>query len=186
MRYVSFLLLFLFMPLGLAQIAEPAEISAPDTLLQENNIVVSSGLALNDKELGDLKNGISKEIVFYVDLFRVWSNWPDEFVLGKSVTRTLKCDPIRKEYVATSFDGLTLTEKRFKGCDTLYAWALGVKDMRLTNTSELDAGKYFVRVTAESRLRRLPPVIGYLFFFVRETEFKISADSKVFEAGGRR
>ena len=39
------------------------------------------------------KNGIAKEITFYIDLFRVWNMWPDEFVLGKTIVKTLRVDP---------------------------------------------------------------------------------------------
>jgi hypothetical protein len=65
-------------------------------------------------------------------------------------------------------------------------WTLSVKDMKLTNIREIEAGQYFVRVTVESKIRKLPPVIGYLFIFVSENEFKVVKDSGVFTIEGAR
>jgi len=140
-------------------------------------IVVSTGLALDEKNITDLKNGISKEITFYIDLFRFWRMWPDEFIAGKKIVKTLRSDPIKKEYTATTFDGTTLIEKRFKRFDSMLDWTLTIKDLKLINIKELQPSNYYVKVTVESRLRQLPPVIGYLLFFVPEKDFKLSKDS---------
>lgn len=156
------------------------EIIGPETRVANNEIYVTTALSLDEKQINDLKNGISKEVTFYIDLFRVWKMWPDEFVLGKTFVRTLKSDPVKKEHVATSFDGIFLIEKRFNEFESMLRWALNINDLKLTNIKELDAGDYFVKVTVESRLRRLPPIISYLFFFVPEKEFKIVKDSPNF------
>ncbi|MCX5717761.1 MAG: DUF4390 domain-containing protein [Nitrospirae bacterium] len=138
---------------------------------------------LDEKQLQDVKNGIAKEITFYIDLFRVWNMWPDEFVLGKIIVKTLRVDPVKKEYVAASSDGMTIVEKRFNALDSLLKWALSIRDIKLTNTRELEPDDYFVRITVESRLRKLPPVISYLFFFVPEKEFTKVKDSSNFSVG---
>ncbi len=163
--------------------ANSSEIIGPEIKIQNNEIHISASLSLDEKQILELKNGISKEITFYIDLFRVWNMWPDEFVLGKKIIKTLKSDPIKKEYVATSFDGVTLIEKRFNELDSLLKWSLNVRDIKLTNTKELEPDDYFIRTAVESRLRRLPPVIGYLFFFMPEIEFKNAKDSEIFHIG---
>jgi len=163
------------------------ELSEPIVEIKDGSIYVSSSLGLSEQGLEDLKNGISKEITFYIDLFRVWPNWPDEFIFGKVITRTLRCDSVKGEFRATSLEGDTLIEKRFKSCDSLRRWALSIPSFKLSSTTELEPNeRYFVRVTAESRLRRLPPVIGYMLFFIREREFNISRDSVKFSPGGQR
>ncbi|MBI4686046.1 MAG: DUF4390 domain-containing protein [Nitrospirae bacterium] len=146
-----------------------------------NEIYVTTGLDLNEQQVQDLKNGISKEITFYIDLFRIWRMWPDEFVLGKTISKTLKSDPVKKEHVATSFDGMTMIERRFKDFDSLLKWSLNINELKLTNIKELEPADYFIKITVESRLRRLPPVISYLFFFLPEKEFKKSKDSHNFK-----
>ncbi|MBI4822703.1 MAG: DUF4390 domain-containing protein [Nitrospirae bacterium] len=178
-----FILYFAICALIVPSLSEAIDISEPKVLVSEKTIIVSATLNLGEKELSAIKNGIDKEFIFHVDLFRVWRAWPDEFVLGKVITRTLKCDPIKKEYILTTFDGTTLIEKRFQSCEPLSAWASSISELKLTNVAELEPDDYFVRVSVESRLRRLPPVIGYLLFFVKQVEFSIFRDSQVFSIG---
>jgi hypothetical protein len=161
------------------------EIAGLSVRLVNGDIYASFSLELDAGRLQELREGIDKELKLYVDLFRVWKSWPDEFVLGKAFTRRLRIDNIKKEYVATSFDGSVIIERRFRSPESLLGWVLSVRDLKLAGTRDLQPGQYFVRVTAESKVRKLPPVIGYLFIFVKETDFKISQDSPHFtvEAG---
>lgn len=183
MKYIArFMCILLLMPV----VSSAQELQRVDASVLEQSIVVNASFKLKDTEVQGIKDGISKELTFYIDLFRVWRGWPDEFVIGKTFTRTLRCDQIKKEYVSTSFDGITLIDKRFQNCDSLILWATSMNSLRLINTSELQQDKYFVKVAVESRIRRLPPVIGQLFFFVKEKEFSVSLDSTPFEIGGSR
>jgi len=179
---IFFLLIMLFTP----ALSEGQVIAGPEVRLANNDIYVSFSLNLEDKNLEEIRQGIDKELKLYVDLFKVWKIWPDEFVLGKTYTRTLKADPIKKEYVATSLDGNTLIERRFKSFESMISWTLSVKDMKLTNTREIESGQYFVKITIESKIRKLPPVIGYLLIFISENEFKIVKDSGYFAIEGAR
>ncbi len=174
------LVFFLSVPL------EAQEISGPEVRIVKSDIYVTFSLKLDDERVQEIRNGLDKDLKFYVDLFRVWNIWPDEFVLGKVFTKTVKSDPIKKEYVATSFDGSTLIQKKFRTFESMLAWALGFRDVKLANTRELEPGRYFVRITAESKIRKLPPVIGQFMFFVSENEFKIRQDSPPFSVEGRR
>lgn len=174
-----FVLLFLFASIMLTPLfSESAEIIGPETTVINNEIFVTTGVILDEIHVEDLKNGISKEITFYIDLFRVWSIWPNEFILGKVIVKTLKSDPIKKEYVASSFDGMVITERRFNNFNSMLKWALSVNKIKLTNIKELDQDEYFIKITVESKLRRLPLVLSYLFFFVPEKEFKVTKDSQ--------
>ena len=171
---------FLFFSLSLAI---GAEIQGPEVTLRGNEIYVTTSLSLDGRYLQELRNGIAKELRFHVDLFRVWKIWPDEFVLGKYFIRTLKCNPVKNEFIATSFDGGTVTEKRFKSFESMVQWALSIKDLKLTNVRELEPGMHFVRVTSESKIRKLPPVIGYFLIFLPENEFSIEKESPLFMIG---
>lgn len=180
-QFIFCFLLLIYCLLISSSTSSGAEIIGPETKIANNEIYVTTGLMLDEKQMQDLKNGITKEITFYIDLFRVWDMWPDEFVLGKTLVKTLKCDPVKKEYVATSFDGMTIIEKRFNEFDTLLKWSLNINGLKLTNIKELEPDDYFVRITVESRLRRLPPVVSYLFFFVPEKEYRVVKDSSRFQ-----
>lgn len=177
--YLSLLVYILSFPV----ISNSADIIGPEVKIVNNEIRITSGLLADEKQSLDLKNGISKEITFYVDLFRVWNMWPDEFVIGKTIVKTLRSDPIKKENVATSFDGVTIIERRFNELDSMLKWALNITDLKLTSIAELEPDAYFIRITVESRIRKLPPVISYMFFFVPEKEFKIVKDSPTFNIG---
>jgi hypothetical protein len=159
------------------------QITGPEVKLRDHDIYVTTSLSLDENHLQELSNGITKELRFYIDLFRVWEMWPDEFVLGKFFVRTLKSDPVKMEYIATSSDGSTLIQKRFKTFGSMVKWALSVDNLKLADTRELEPGKYFVRVTVESKIRKLPPVIGYFMIFLPENEFKIKKDSPFINIG---
>lgn len=163
-----------------------ADITNIEARLVNEDIMVSAGMSLDEKNLEDIKKGISREITFYIDLFRSWQTWPDEFVTGKKFTHILKSDQIKNEYIATSSDGSTVTKKRFKDFDSMLHWVMYIQNLKLIGTKELEPADYFVRITAESRIRTLPPVIGYILFFVPEREFKVTRDSRVFTIGRPR
>ncbi|MEW6109181.1 MAG: DUF4390 domain-containing protein [Nitrospirota bacterium] len=181
-----FLVLFLLIIFLLPALSEGQVIHGPDIRIINHDIIVSFSLTLEEKNILEIKQGIDKELRFYIDLFKVWKIWPDEFVLGKSYLRTLKSDPVKKENVATSNDGNLIIERRFRSIESMLDWTLSVKDLKLTNIKELDPGQYFVRISIESRARSFPPVIGYLFIFLSENEFKIRQDSGQFIIKGNR
>ncbi len=145
-----------------------------------SELYVTTFLQPDQKLIEDLNNGLSKEIVFYIDLFRHWKVWPDEFVLGKKIIRVLKTNPIKREYVGSSTEGNIQTIKRFKDLESMLTWAMNITDLKLVNTRALEPDRYYVKVTAESNLKKLPPVIGYLLFFVPGKEFNVSRDSVKF------
>ncbi len=160
-----------------------AEISGPVVKFHENEIYVTTSLTLDDKFLEEIKSGIKKELIIRIDLFRVWEIWPDEFIAGKSFIRTIKVDPVKTEFIATSNDGTSQVRKRFKSFESMLQWALNFENIKLANIRDLENSVYFVRVTAESKIRKLPPVLGYFMFFVSENSFKIKKDSQYFTTG---
>ncbi|MEJ2684787.1 MAG: DUF4390 domain-containing protein [Candidatus Sulfobium sp.] len=179
---ISLLLACILLP----SLSEGQEISGPEVNIRNGVIHVHFGLNPGQKFIQGIKAGIDKELKFYIDLFRIWKIWPDEFIVGRSFTRTLKVDPIKEEYVATSLNGNVLIEKRFRSFDSMVSWVVSFKDVKLASTRDLEPGQYFVRVTVESRIRKLPPVIGYFIIFLSENEFKVHKDSGMFTIGGNR
>lgn len=160
-----------------------SEIIGPEVKLKNNEIFVTTALSLDEKKLQELSNGITKELNFHIDIFRVWEMWPDEFVIGKNFIRTLQSDPVKMEYIATSKDENSQIKKRFRSFESMIQWALKISDLKLANLRELESGQYFVRVTVESKVRKLPPVIGYFMIFLPENEFRITKDSSFIKVG---
>jgi hypothetical protein len=175
--FLSFFLIFF------SSLSTAAEITGPEVTLKNSEIHVTTSLSLEENYLQELRNGIEKKFVFYIDLFKVWKMWPNEFVLGEALKRTLKSDPVKSEFIATSSNGNTIIKKRFKSFESMTNWALSIDDLKLTNTRELEPGIYFVKITIESKIRKLPPLIGPFIIFLSENEFKISKDSPNFRIG---
>ena len=163
--------------------AQCVEIKKLDISVEENIIHVSTSLSLDEKHLSELKSGIEKEIRFYIDLFKMWNVWPDEFILGKFSIRTVKYDPVKTEYIATSNDGRKLIEKRFTSFESMVKWALSIHELKFVIPKDLEPGAYFIRLIVVSKVRKLPPVLRDLLIFIPENEFKITKDSPVFHIG---
>lgn len=179
-------LLFLFIQiLSSASYGNAAEIANVNVRMSSNEIYVTSSITPAPKLMEDLNEGLTKEFAIYIDLFRAWGFWPDEFVLGKKMTRILRSNQIKREYVASSLYGNIHLEKRFKDIESMVVWAMNIGDIKLSNIKELDPGNYFVKVTIESRARKLPPVIGHLLFFVPEKEFSVSKNSQTFQINNK-
>jgi hypothetical protein len=184
LQFLHFLIIIGFLLCAVSS-SVAAEINGPEVKMQGNEIHATASLLLEDKYLQEIRNGIKKEFRFYIDIFRVWNVWPDEFVSSKSFTRIIRSDPVKTEFIATSSDGNTQIKKRFKSLESMLKWALSFDDLKLANVHDLDPGVYFVRVTVESKIRQLPPVIGYFMIFLPENEFKIRKDSSSFSIGAR-
>lgn len=182
-RFFIFNFMLLVSATLLISAAKAAEIIGPQIRVHDRDIYITASLALDERNLQELRNGITKELRFHLSIYRVWKMWPDEFIYGRSFVRILTCDPVKTEYTATSNDGNTLVEKRFKSFDSMIKWALSFEDFKLTSIRDLDPGVYFVRVTAESRIRKLPPVLGYFMVFLPENEFKVRSDSAFITVG---
>jgi hypothetical protein len=160
-----------------------AEILGPEIRIQENDIFVSTGLSYLDELEGAIASGIEKEIVFTIELFRVWNYWPDEFVVSKKIHRTIKYDNLRGQYVTSFNEGELTVNKSFKDFDKMKSWMFSVKDINLANIRELLPGNYYLRVVAESKSRELPPVIGLLMLFIPEVEMSLAKESETFTVG---
>jgi hypothetical protein len=159
------------------------EIKKLEIQVQENHIYVSTDVSLDKKHLEELKQGIKKEFHFYIDIFKIWNIWPDEFITGKLYVKTIQYDPVKTEYIATSSTGQTLIEKRFTSFESMLKWALSIHELDITVPQDLEPGAYFIRVIVVSKIRKLPPVLRDLLIFIPENEFKIEKDSPVFYIG---
>lgn len=162
------------------------ELSNLNVMTHNNRLSVSVVLKPEQRFIDSLSQGVSKEIMFYIDLFREWKIWPDEFVTGVKIKRTLRTNPIKREYMATSQQGNVITEKRFKDQESMIEWALNINNLTLVdNLSDYDAGTYYVKITAESRHQNLAPALGFFLFFIPQKEFSVSKESEPFKIKNR-
>ena len=158
-----------------------AEILGPEIKIEGNDILVNTGLTNTAEIEAMINSGVEKEILFTIELFRLWSFWPDEFVASKKIQRIIKYDNLRGQYLISSYDGKLQIEKKFKDFDaSMKNWVFTVNKINLANTKELEPGKYYIRIVVESKSRELPPVIGLLMLFIPEVEMSFAKESQVF------
>jgi dihydroorotase len=180
-RMIKTLVLILTISLLFAGISGAAEIIGPDVSSFETEARVGLSVKLDDEFVQQISKGFQKEFTIYVDLFRRWDVWPDEFIRGVKIIRTIKADTVKGEFTATSFDGVTMIDKRFATFEQMMLWALTVKDVRIQLGDIGDRENHFVRVTVESRKQNLPKMIGYILFFTDSKDFKVFKDSAPFK-----
>ncbi len=163
------------------------EIDSIEVRFKGDDLYVRTSFRPGERFIEEARNGIRKELKILIDLFRVWENWPDEYIYGVEIINRITGDALRGEFVATSLNRSrrVIVEKRFRSFDSMILWLTSINSLHLVNVKSLEPGEYYIKVTVESIIKKLPPVIGYLLFFVPEKEFSISKDSEIFRVGGR-
>lgn len=170
------LLLFLFVLLTPVAVYSKGE-QMSDVIVKQGNdsLLVSSSLIGGfSKDFDDaIKNGFEKEITFHIEIFRRWPLWPDEFIFVKRIMKTIKYDEMKKVYYASSYDGLYLEERHFDDYELMKAWVSKIGDIKIAPLSLFSHNAtYFVRIKAESKFKKLPPLLENLLFFVKTTDFE--------------
>lgn len=142
----------------------------------EDLLISSSLVGGFSKDFDDaIKNGFEKEITFDIEIYRRWPLWFDEFIFSKRIIKTIKYDEMKKVYYASSYDGLYLEEKVFDDHERMKAWVSKIGDIKVTPLSLFKHNAtYFVRIKAESKFKKLPPILENLLFFVKTTDFETS------------
>lgn len=159
--------------------------SGPDGNGPPDALLVSASVDPGSPFIKELQDGVEKKLTFYVDVFRKWHSWPDEFVLGRKIEREMECDNVKGEYFLATRESGKTEKKIYANCRGVMADAFSLKEVRLSNLHELNKAKYIVRVTAESKANDIAPLLGQIFFFIQEYEFKARADSQIIYMGTR-
>lgn len=177
-------LLALFLTLPPIEAARANEVRILEVSQKGEEIFVSARLALDEGLVREIKAGVEKKLIFHVDLFRPWHGWADEFILGKKIERNIRCDNVKGEYIVEGSEGgRHNADKRFENCDGLLGYALSIHELRLAHTGEFVRSRYYVKLTAESRLRNFPPLVGQMFFFIKDKEFSVETKSPQMRMG---
>ncbi len=176
---ILFSTLCLILTASFATAATPS-IIGPYMEIVDNNIIVNLSIANVTELETTIRSGIEKEIVFTVELLRVWRFWPDEFVVSKRIEKVIKYDNLREQYWAASYDGINRFEKHFKDYDTMKNWIFNVHAINLANIRELEPGNYYIRIVVESKSIEQLPLIGFLMFFIPEVEMSLANESPPF------
>lgn len=149
--------------------------------IQKNDsfLTVKTRIVPSQEFIDDFKNGLSKTIFILVELYRKWSIIPDEFITGVQIQRILISDPIKEEFIIKTLEGDRLSEKRFKSWQEALDWALKEDSIKI-NINNVDRGKYYIKITAKSNIKKLPSVLEHILFFIPTHEKKITKESEYF------
>ncbi len=156
--------------------AKPS-IIGPAIEIIDNDIIISLSIDDTDELEQVIASGIGKEIIFTVELLRVWKFWPDEFVVSKRIEKTIQYDNLREQYTASSNDGVTQVKVKYDSYSTVKNWLFSAANINLANLKELDPGRYYVRVVVESKSLEQLPFIGFLMHFIPEVEMSLAKES---------
>ncbi len=150
--------------------------------IQRDNafLIVKARIIPSQEFIEDFKNGLSKNIFILIELYRSWSIIPDEFISGVQIQRVLISDPIKDEFIVKTLQGETLTEKRFKNWQEALDWALKIEPVKIVNINNVERGKYYIKITVESNIKRLPSMLEHILFFIPTYEKKITKESENF------
>lgn len=161
-------------------------ITGPDMKIINNNIIVNF-LIHNISEIETfIMSGVEKEVIFTVELLRVWKFWPDEFIVSKKLSRVIRYDNLREQYGVTYSDGVVRGEMNFKDYAAMKDWIFSVNNVNLANIRELEPGSYYIRIVVESRSREQLPLIGFLMHFIPEVEMSLAKESPPFMIEGEQ
>lgn len=161
-------------------LAVTTNIVGPDMEIIDNNIIVSLSIDNIDELESVINTGIGKEIIFTVELLRVWKFWPDEFVVSKRIEKIIKYDNLREQYLVSSNDGINLSEHKFDNYNTVKNWLFSEENINLANVKELEPSSYYIRVVVESKSMEQLPFIGFLMHFIPEVEMSMAKESRPF------
>lgn len=150
--------------------------------IQKDNsfLTVKARVIPSQEFIDDFKSGLSKNIFILIELYRKWSIIPDEFISGVQMQRILIPDPIKGEFIIKTLEGDRLTEKRFKNWQEALDWALKTDYIKIASINNLDRGKYYIKITVESNIKKLPSVLEHILFFIPTYEKKITKESESF------
>jgi len=146
----------------------------------QNSIEVTTSIIPSKEFIDDFKEGLSKNLLILIEFYRKWSIIPDEFISGVQIQRIFISDPIKEEFIVKSIEGQILREKKFKNWQDALEWGLKINPVRVVDINNLEKGKYYVKVTVESNIRKLPLVLEHILFFIPRYEKRITKESETF------
>ncbi|MEJ5226557.1 DUF4390 domain-containing protein [Thermodesulfovibrio sp.] len=129
----------------------------------------------------DFKNGLGKNLLITIELYRRWSIIPDEFIANVQIQRAMSSDPIKGEFTVKSILRDVLLEKRFNNYSDAIKWAMHIEPTKVADISRLEKGTYYLKITVESNIKRLPSILENFLFFIPKYEKKISKNSESFK-----
>ena len=140
-----------------------------EVLQEDGRLLVSAelspGLASQTEE--DIRNGISKDLYYYIVLKRRQRLWYDEEQESVTIKYGIKLNLLKQEYTVTTRLPSGTSTTVVKDLDSVRSIVSRFERVPITTSSQLERRKsYLVSVKAEMRAPKLPLYLDYLLFFI--------------------
>lgn len=187
---IKYLILSLIFLLSSLAIAGEEKISDPAATIQNNkDILISAKLikAFNNSIEEDIKNGIPKDLFYYILLKKKESIWFDEEILSVTIKHTIKYNILKKQYIVTTREGTKNSQRVFENYQEMVDLISRINNVKLADTDLLKAkDSYYVSIKAQMKATTIPFYLDYFFFFFPFLELDTPwADSSIFYAQGK-
>ena len=118
-----------------------------------------------------VKSGLPTSFNFIVRLSRVNPVWIDEDIGKWEFRHTVKYDTLKEEYVVRLDEGL-LREARTKDFEEMKSFMSRGEAIDITPAHLVPGEVYELSIKAELDKTELPPLLDYMFFFVKLWDFE--------------
>lgn len=173
-----------------AAFAGDEKISDLTVSIQNNKDIMASARlikAFNSTIEGDIKNGIPKDLFYYILLKRKQSAWIDEELLSVTIKYTIKYDILKKQYIVISREDTKNSQKVFENYQEMIDLISRINNVKLAEINLLKPrDSYYVSIKAQMKATTIPFYLDYFFFFIPFLELDTPwLDSSFFDGQGK-
>lgn len=137
--------------------------------LKDNDILVSANLIRGFSQTTEegIRDGIPKDLFYYILLKRRQSVWFDEELLSTTVKYTVKYDLLKKQYLVTQRVNGTVRQEVADDFMAMKRLISTIDHVKIAETRILNnRDTYYVSVKAEMKASQLPFYLDYFLFFI--------------------
>jgi hypothetical protein len=165
------IMLFWLMTLSLPAPVQASEERIANLVVQIKNsdILVSANLIRGFSQTTEegIRNGIPKDLYYYILLTRRQPLWFNEELLSKTIKYTVKYDLLKKQFAVTRREDGSVQQEIIDDFTTMKRLISTINNVKITTIQALnDRDTYYVSVKAEMKAAKLPFYLDYFLFFI--------------------
>jgi hypothetical protein len=137
--------------------------------IKNSDILVSANLirGFSQTTEEDIRNGISKDLYYYILLARHQPLWFDEEMLSKTIKYTVKYDLLKKQYIITRREDGLVQQEVLEDFTAMTRLISNINNVKIAGIQALNyRDTYYVSVKAEMKAAKLPFYLDYFLFFI--------------------
>ena len=137
--------------------------------IEDGKILVTANLirGFSQATEEDIKNGIPKDLFYYILLKKRQTLWFDEEILSQTVKYTVKYNLLKKQYLIFKRTGGQVQREVTDSFDGMSRLISTIKNVKIAEIKMLNSqDTYYISVKAEMKASKLPYYLDYLLFFI--------------------